>query len=108
MTTAARRSDISRRDDVVVLLEDFYGRAFDDALLGPVFVDVAQMNLGEHVPVICEFWLSVLFHTGQYRRNALQPHLRLHARAVDSNHFSFGTSRPIARPAVSWLCDIHR
>lgn len=76
-----RRTDIAGRDDLVGLLRDFYGRAFRDALLGPVFVDIARMDLDAHLPVICDFWLTVLFRAGSYRRNALQPHLRLHMRA---------------------------
>ena len=78
---ARPRGDITGRDDIAALLTDFYGRAFGDELLGPVFVDIARMDLAEHLPVMCDFWQSVLFRSGQYRRNALQPHLRLHGKA---------------------------
>lgn len=73
------RVDIAKRDDILELLRDFYGRAFRDELLGPVFVDVADMDLDAHLPVIADFWDTVLFHSGSYRRNALAPHQRLHA-----------------------------
>lgn len=72
--------DILSRDDIAGLLTDFYGRAFTDDLLGPVFVNIARMDLGAHLPVMCDFWQTVLFHTGQYRRNALAPHLQLQAK----------------------------
>lgn len=75
------RRDITDRRDLAGLLTDFYGRAFTDDLLGPVFVDVARMNLADHLPVMCDFWLTVLFHSGQYKRNALKPHLQLHTLA---------------------------
>ena len=82
------RADIADRADLVELLRDFYGRAFRDPLLGPVFVDIARMDLETHLPVICDFWQTVLFRTGTYRRNALQPHLRVHARAnLTAAHF---------------------
>jgi hemoglobin len=82
------RSDISGRKDIAELLTDFYGRAFDDDLLRPVFVDIARMDLDAHLPVICDFWQTVLFHSGLYRRNALHPHLRLHAEArLEPAHF---------------------
>lgn len=77
----AARADISGREDVLALLEDFYTRAFADPLLGPVFVDAAHMDLAAHLPVIADFWQTVLFRTGQYRRNALVPHRRVHALA---------------------------
>lgn len=71
--------DIADREDVAVMLTAFYGRAFADDVLGPVFVDVAQMDLADHLPVMCDFWMTVLFHSGEYRRNALRPHLQLNA-----------------------------
>jgi len=58
---AVNEADIVGRDDIEALLRDFYGRAFDDALLGPVFIDIAQMNLDEHLPVMCDFWETALF-----------------------------------------------
>lgn len=80
--------DLADRDDIVALLRDFYGRAFRDELLGPVFVDVARLDLEAHLPVMCDFWQTVLFRAGTYRGNALQPHLRLHARAhLTAAHF---------------------
>jgi hemoglobin len=81
-------SDIENRDDIAALLRDFYGRAFRDELLGPVFVDVAHMDLEAHLPVMCDFWETVLFRAGLYRGNALRPHQRLHAQArLTPTHF---------------------
>ena len=83
------RADIADRCDVAALLRDFYGRAFRDELLGPVFVDIALMDLDAHLPVMCDFWETVLFRAGTYRRNALAPHQRLHARAdLTPAHFA--------------------
>lgn len=81
-------ADLQNRDDVLTLVNDFYHRAFDDELLGPVFVDVARMDLALHLPIICDFWETVLFQAGLYRRNALQIHLSLNARApLGAEHF---------------------
>jgi hemoglobin len=85
----SHRKDIRDREDIADLLRDFYGRAFRDPLLGPVFVDVARMNLDAHLPVMCDFWETVLFRAGTYRRNALHPHQRLHGRAhLTQSHFA--------------------
>lgn len=81
-------ADLHDRDDVLTLVNDFYAQAFDDELLGPIFVDVAQMDLAHHLPIICDFWETVLFQAGLYRRNALQIHLSLNARApLGAEHF---------------------
>jgi hemoglobin len=74
------RHDIEGRDDVAALVTDFYGRAFADPLIGPIFTDVARMDLAAHLPIMCDFWESVLFRTGAYRRNALAVHRDLHAK----------------------------
>lgn len=73
--------DVSTRDDVVLLLRTFYGRAYDDDLIGFVFTDVARMDLEAHLPVMADFWETVLFRAGLYRRNALDVHVALHARS---------------------------
>lgn len=83
------RADIADRDDIAALLRDFYGRAFLDPLLGPVFVDVARLDLEAHLPVMCDFWETVLFRSGRYHGNALVPHRRLHALTpLTPRHFA--------------------
>jgi hemoglobin len=81
--------DLTNRDDVEFLVRNFYARAFADPLLGQIFVDVARMDLDAHLPVMCDFWQTVLFRAGLYRRNALQVHVHLHAIAtLSSQHFA--------------------
>jgi hemoglobin len=82
-------------------------------LLGPVFVDIAHLDLAVHLPVMCDFWQTVLFRSGTYRRNALQPHMHLSERAhltpahfarwlrlwcatVDERHVGDGRPRQVA------------
>ena len=72
--------DISTPEDVRNLIVAFYTRAFTDDLLGPVFVDIAKMDLPAHLPVMCEFWETVLFGAGTYRGNAYIPHADLNAK----------------------------
>lgn len=57
----AARRDLADRDDVEVLVRRFYTRAFADPLLGPIFHDIAQMDLEARLPVMCDFWQTVLF-----------------------------------------------
>ena len=71
------RPDLRDRDDLDIVLRAFYERAFDDALIGPVFRDVAKMDLDEHLPVIGDFWQKVLLGTGEYRGSTMEVHRRL-------------------------------
>ncbi|MDQ0757111.1 group III truncated hemoglobin [Arthrobacter sp. B3I4] len=80
--------DLQDRSDVARLVDDFYRRAFADPLIGPIFTDVAKMDLDRHLPIMCDFWETVLFRAGLYRRNALQAHLDLSARfPLRQEHF---------------------
>ncbi|WP_205864588.1 group III truncated hemoglobin [Planctomonas sp. JC2975] len=77
---AIAKHDLEDRDDVSLLVTSFYRRAFADPLIGPIFTDVAHMDLDHHLPIMCDFWQTVLFNAGLYRRNALQLHHVLHAK----------------------------
>jgi hemoglobin len=82
------RGDIRDRDDIVGVLRTFYGRAFEDPLLGPVFVDVAQLDLEAHLPTICDFWATILLGDRSYRGGAFAPHVRLHQQVeLTREHF---------------------
>ncbi|MEJ7901740.1 MAG: group III truncated hemoglobin [Thermomicrobiales bacterium] len=88
MILARARHDIRNRDDIGALIEAFYARAFDDPVLGPVFVDIARMDLPAHMPVMCDFWETVLFQAGLYTGNAFNVHLDLHVQvSLTAMHF---------------------
>jgi hemoglobin len=81
--------DITGRDDIAYLVTAFYQQAFTDDILGPVFVDIAAMDLPAHLPVMCDFWETVLFRAGRYHRNALRPHLDLNTKVeLTPAHFA--------------------
>lgn len=80
--------DLVDRNDVNELVRSFYASAFDDPLIGPIFTDVAEMDLEHHLPIMCDFWETVLFRANLYHRNALQLHFALHQRhPLTQEHF---------------------
>ena len=84
-------NDIASREDIDALMLRFYGRAMSDPLIGPLFTDVAQLDLEHHLPVIGDFWESTLFGSGVYsrhRRNPLLVHAELDRKArLEPQHF---------------------
>jgi hemoglobin len=81
-------TDLATRDDVTRLVTTFYSRAFADPLLGTIFTDVAHMDLEHHLPIMADFWQTVLFNAGLYHRNTLQLHYVLHAKhPLHAQHF---------------------
>ncbi|WP_427018545.1 group III truncated hemoglobin [Pseudarthrobacter sp. P1] len=83
------RVDIAGRDDVLLLVQTFYGKAFNDPLLGHVFTEVAHLDLARHLPIMADFWQTVLFRAGLYKRNALEVHFALNAtEPLTLEHFN--------------------
>ncbi|MCR9286320.1 MAG: group III truncated hemoglobin [Bacteroidetes bacterium] len=71
------KTDIRHRTDIEQLIEQFYQKLLDDPIMRPIFVDVAKIDLAHHLPIICDFWESILFYSANYRGNAMLPHIKL-------------------------------
>ncbi|MCB0628666.1 MAG: group III truncated hemoglobin [Saprospiraceae bacterium] len=82
------KTDIRDRNDIIQLINGFYDKLLEDELMAPLFIDVARINLSEHLPILYDFWESTLFQAGKYRRDAMQPHLDLHfEHRLTNEHF---------------------
>jgi hemoglobin len=80
--------DIEDRADCERLVRAFYGRALTDPLIGWIFVDVAKLDLEEHVPAITSFWETMLLGTRTYAGGAFAPHAALNAKVpLRPGHF---------------------
>jgi hemoglobin len=81
-------SDLASRDDVEMLLRRFYARVFADDVLAEPFSELRAQGLDSHLPVMCDFWETVLFRAGLYRGNALVVHRQLDLRhPLQAMHF---------------------
>jgi hemoglobin len=74
--------ELAGRDDVRILVDSFYKKVKEDPLLGPVF---AHVNWPQHLPVMYNFWSSVLFAENNYHGNPLKSHMHL---PLEQKHFS--------------------
>jgi len=80
--------DIENRQNLEVLLSEFYNRLLRDPSISYIFTDVAQINLQEHLPQIIDFWEQSVLYTGSYRKNVLQVHRDLNSKEKLTNaHF---------------------
>lgn len=88
-TAAADSADITDRTDVEALLRRFYGQILVDDVLGEPFAQVRDVNgLDSHIPLMTDFWETVLFHAGLYRGSPLPAHLSVHERTpLAGRHF---------------------
>jgi hemoglobin len=75
------KPDILNRDDIKTLVDRFYEKVKADSLLRPVFGHVDWLH---HLPIMYDFWSSMLLGDQTYRGNPLQRHMHL---AINKNHF---------------------
>lgn len=86
MTVAT--ADIETRADCERLVRAFYERAFEDPVIGFLFVEVARLDLEAHIPRITSFWETVLLDARSYGGGAFAPHAALDARVpLQAGHF---------------------
>jgi hemoglobin len=72
------KKDIENREDLVLLLNSFYQKAFKDDLIGRFFTEVVPLDLNTHIPIIADFWESVVFGSRGYRKNVMEVHRHIH------------------------------
>ncbi len=78
-------SDITDEDSIKVLVDSFYHKVNADDLLSPIFNEVARVNWQEHLPLLYQFWSTLLFHTNTYKGRPWPKHALL---PVDAQHFT--------------------
>jgi hemoglobin len=74
--------DITDRNDVSQFVNEFYKKVNADPLLAPVFRDV---DWEHHLPIINNFWSSMLLGDQSYKGNPFQSHMKL---AITPAHFT--------------------
>lgn len=81
--------DIESREDIEFLVEQFYQKLMVDPDVGHFFTVVVQLNLEKHLPVICDFWETILLDNYVYKGNPMIKHIQLHQKSpLTDHHFS--------------------
>ena len=68
------KKDIVTRKDIELLVNEFYNKVKQDKVIGFIFLDIAPVNRGKHLPVMYDFFENLLFYTGSYSGNPMQLH----------------------------------
>lgn len=71
------KKDIETRADIDDLMNRFYARAMTDETIGYIF-QIAELDLKHHLPIIGDFWETLLFGTDNYQKHGRNP-LQVHA-----------------------------
>lgn len=73
--------DIKNRTDIYKVVSEFYDKLFEDELMQPFFEDFKEEKLLEtHLQTLVDFWDGILFDSGTYHKNAIQPHIEMNKK----------------------------
>jgi hemoglobin len=70
--------DIASRADIETLMNAFYKKALTDEKIGFFFTEVAPLNMEVHLPLIVDFWETIVFGKAAYKGNVLEVHQHIH------------------------------
>lgn len=80
--------DIEDRTDIEALMVNFYGKALLDTVIGFFFTEVVVLDMDRHIPLITDFWETVLFEKSSYRGNVFGVHEHIHTLSIfKDEHF---------------------
>ena len=87
--TTIATGDIKNREDINRLVGRFYERMMDDPVIGFIFTFYAKIDLEKHLPVICDFWETVLFQNPVYKggAQAMNVHMDLNSKVSLKNQY---------------------
>lgn len=82
------KADIKDRRDVVRLVDLFYRQILVDETIGHIFTDVVEIQLDKHMPVMYDFWCSILLREQSYQGNVMLKHIALNKQVeLTKEHF---------------------
>lgn len=65
------------QEQIQQLVKNFYAKVQNDEILGLIFNDIAKVNWDKHIPLLTQFWCSVMLGTREYSGNPMLKHLEL-------------------------------
>ena len=82
------KDDIQTRQDIEKLINAFYERVRPDPVIGPIFNSVVHIDWDHHIPLIVDFWETILLDNPVYKKNAMEVHYSLNKRfPLEKIHF---------------------
>lgn len=82
------KQPLDNREAIELLVNSFYEKVKKDELLGEIFNDAENFNWDTHIPIMYDFWETVLLDATKYKGNTMRKHLELHQRTpLTPEHF---------------------
>ena len=75
------KPDLDSALHIAQFVDSFYRKVLVDALLAPMFTDVAQIDIAVHIPHIRQYWEKLLLGDKSYQRHTMNIHRELHRKS---------------------------
>lgn len=80
--------EITTRDDIELLVDEFYKKVVEDTHIGSFFTDVVVLDFTVHIPIMYDFWETTLLGVPNYKGNPMVKHIDLHRKKeLNATHF---------------------
>jgi hemoglobin len=80
--------DIESREDLELLVNEFYRHVRVDEVLGPIFNRIIGDDWSHHLPIMYTFWNTVLFGAEGYKGQAVGKHVEIDRKMpLNEEHF---------------------
>ena len=80
--------ELKTRADIEYLIDTFYKKVVADDSIGSFFTEVVKLDWNKHIPIMIDFWESVLFGGYKYKGNPMSVHMELNNKeALKPEHF---------------------
>ncbi len=83
------KQDIQNAEDLYTIVSSFYEKLLADERINPLFDEVVEHGLEEHLQQLVAFWDQMLFGNFGYEKNVMQVHQEKHRKMPFSEeHFT--------------------
>lgn len=81
--------DITTRKDIESLITRFYEKVRKDDTIGFIFNDIVKVDWEAHLPIMFDFWETILLGQTKYTRNAMGIHFDINRKIkLQEEHFN--------------------
>ena len=81
--------DIKNKNDIQHLVDTFYTKVRKNDTIGHFFNNVVDIDWEDHMPIMYNFWDSILFGGREYKGNPMTKHVELNEKSpMEKEHFN--------------------
>ncbi len=82
------KNDIAGRKEIELLVDTFYDKVRQDDTIGYIFKNIIGDDWSHHLPVMYQFWETVLLNKPGYSGNPIKKHIEVDKKeALQKEHY---------------------